>query len=102
MVRLLAWNPRWVTIMSVKALATVAVAPALIVTFVALSTEFHHSPGLTRFLPASLSADGNQVTPVPWSGSGDVMAMARANAFLVAEPDKPDYAAGERIRVLVR
>jgi len=76
--------------------------PMLPLTEAALSTEFHHSPGLTRFLPASLSADGNQVTPVPWSGSGDVMAMARANAFLVAEPDKPDYAAGERIRVLVR
>jgi molybdopterin biosynthesis enzyme len=76
--------------------------PMLPLTEAALSTEFHHSPGLTRFLPASLSADGSQVTPVPWSGSGDVMAMARANAFLVAEPDKPDYAAGERIRVLVR
>jgi len=67
-----------------------------------LSKEFHHAPGLTRFLPASLSDDGSRVTPVPWSGSGDVMALARANVFLVAEPDKPDYAAGERIRVLMR
>jgi molybdopterin molybdotransferase len=67
-----------------------------------LSEEFHHRPGLTRFLPALLSADGSRVTPVPWSGSGDVMALARANAFLVAEPDKPKYGAGERIRVLMR
>jgi molybdopterin molybdotransferase len=76
--------------------------PRLPLTEAVLSAEFHHGAGLTRFLPAALSADGSQVTPVPWSGSGDVMAMARANAFLVAEPDKPDYAAGERIRVLMR
>lgn len=76
--------------------------PRLPLTEAALSEEFHHRPGLTRFLPASLSRDGSQVTPVPWSGSGDVMALARANAFLVAEPDKPNYAAGERIRVLMR
>ncbi len=67
-----------------------------------LSEDFHHRPGLTRFLPASLNNDGSRVSPVPWSGSGDVMALARANAFLVAEPDRPNYAAGERIRVLMR
>ena len=76
--------------------------PILPLTEAVLSTEFHHRPGLTRFLPATVSADGSQVTPVPWSGSGDVMALARANAFLVAEPDMPNYAAGDRIRVLVR
>ena len=76
--------------------------PTLPLTEAALSVEFRHRPGLTRFLPASLSADGVRITPVPWSGSGDVMALARANAFLVAEPDKPHYAAGERIRVLMR
>ncbi len=76
--------------------------PMLPLTEAVLSAEFHHRPGLTRFLPAALSADGSTVTPVAWSGSGDVMALARANAFLVAEPDRPNYAAGERIRVLVR
>jgi molybdopterin molybdotransferase len=76
--------------------------PRLPLTEAVLSEEFHHRPGLTRFLPAALSRDGSQVTPVPWSGSADVMALARANAFLVAEPDKPQYAAGERIRVLMR
>ncbi len=76
--------------------------PVLPLTEAVLSAEFHHRPGLTRFLPAALSDDGSQVTLVPWSGSGDVMAVARANAFLVAEPDKPRYAAGERIRVLMR
>jgi molybdopterin molybdotransferase len=76
--------------------------PRLPLTEATLSEDFHHRPGLTRFLPASLSSDGSKVTPVPWAGSGDVMALARANAFLVAEPDKADYAAGERIRVLMR
>lgn len=76
--------------------------PMLPLTEAVLTSEFHHRPGLTRFLPALLSADGSSVTHVPWSGSGDVMALARANAFLVAEPDKPHYAAGERIRVLMR
>jgi molybdopterin molybdotransferase len=76
--------------------------PRLPLTEAVLREEFHHRPGLTRFLPASLSEDGSQITPVPWSGSGDVMALARANAFLVAEPDKPKYSAGERIRVLMR
>ena len=28
------------------------------------------------------------VTPLPWQGSGDVPALARANAFLVTEPDR--------------
>lgn len=77
-------------------------APMLPLTEAVLSSGFQHRPGLTRFLPAWLSADGSQVAPLPWSGSGDVMALARANALLVAEPDKPSYAAGERIRVLVR
>ncbi len=76
--------------------------PRLPLTEAALTREFRHAPGLTRFLPAALSPDGSVVTPVAWSGSGDVMALARANAFLVAEPDKPVYAAGERIRVLMR
>jgi molybdopterin molybdotransferase len=67
-----------------------------------LSREFHHKPGLTRFLPATLSADGSTVTPEPWSGSGDVPALARANAFLVAEMDRESWAEGEDVRVLAK
>jgi molybdopterin molybdotransferase len=65
-----------------------------------LATDFHVKPGLTRFLPARLSADGSGITPVRWSGSGDVPALARANAFLVTEPDRDSWTAGELIRVL--
>ena len=58
-----------------------------------LTREFRHRAGLTRFLPARLSADGAEVTPVAWRGSGDIPAMVRANAFLVADPGRPEYAA---------
>ncbi|HEV2446370.1 MAG TPA: molybdopterin molybdenumtransferase MoeA, partial [Candidatus Sulfopaludibacter sp.] len=59
-----------------------------------------HRTGLTRVLPARLSEDGGEVTPVEWHGSGDVPALTRANAYLVADPDRGEYAAGEWIRVL--
>jgi molybdopterin molybdotransferase len=67
-----------------------------------LSRDFHQKTGLTRFLPATLSADGSEVTPVPWQGSGDVPALARANAFLVTEPGRETWAAGDSIRVLLK
>lgn len=65
-----------------------------------LTKEFRHRAGITRFLPARLNEDGSEVTPVGWQGSGDVPAITRANAYLVADPNKPEYAAGEQIRVL--
>jgi len=67
-----------------------------------LATDFRAKGGLTRFLPARLSADGSEITPVRWTGSGDVPALARANAFLVTEPEREKWAAGELIRVLQR
>jgi molybdopterin molybdotransferase len=68
--------------------------------FARLTREFHHRVGLTRFLPARLSADGATVTPVDWRGSGDIPSLARSNAFLVADPDRAEYPRGEFIRVL--
>jgi molybdopterin molybdotransferase len=67
-----------------------------------LTREFRHKPGLTRFLPARLSGDGVTVEPEPWKGSGDVVALARANAFLVVELDREYWAAGDDIRVLLK
>jgi molybdopterin molybdotransferase len=75
--------------------------PALPLTRARLTREFRHKTGLTRFLPARLSADGAMVTPELWQGSGDVIALARANAFVVAEPDREAWAAGEDIRVML-
>ena len=67
-----------------------------------LSKELRQKPGLTRFLPAQVSADGSTVTPEPWQGSGDVNSLARANAFLVTEPERDSWAAGDMIRVLIK
>ena len=67
-----------------------------------LARELRQKTGLTRFLPAELEADGSQVTPAPWTGSSDIPALARANAFLVTEPDRETWAAGDLIRVLMK
>ncbi len=65
-----------------------------------LTCDFRHKPGLTRFLPAWLSADGSELTPIPWQGSSDVPAVARANAFLVAEADRESWKSGDWMPVL--
>jgi molybdopterin molybdotransferase len=67
-----------------------------------LTREFRHRTGLTRFLPAHLSDDGASVTPEKWQGSGDVAALARANAFLVADADRESWNAGDDIRVMLK
>ena len=74
--------------------------PALHMPYARLTRDFHQNLGLTRFLPARLSADGGDVTPVNWHGSADIPALTRANAFLVSDPDKAAYGRGEWIRVL--
>ncbi len=67
-----------------------------------LACDFRHKPGLTRFLPARLSGDGSSVAPEPWRGSGDLAAVARANAFLVADADRESWRAGEDIQVMLK
>ncbi len=69
-----------------------------------LTRDFRHKPGLTRFLPAMLAWSGPQpqLTPVAWSGSGDVPALTRANAFLVADADRAEWPAGELMPVLLK
>jgi molybdopterin molybdotransferase len=42
------------------------------------------------------------VTPVEWHGSGDVPALTRANAYLVADHFRAEYPRGEFIRVLLK
>ncbi len=76
--------------------------PSLPLLSTRLAVDFRHKPGLTRFLPARLSADGSEVTPVAWQGSGDVPALARANAFLVVDSDRESWRAGDSIRVLLK
>jgi molybdopterin molybdotransferase len=77
-------------------------APQLLFSRSRLTVAFRHKMGLTRFLPAILTEHGDAVTPVKWHGSGDVFAVSRANAFLVAESDQEYWDAGDPIRVLPR
>ena len=74
--------------------------PQLHLLYAHLTKDFKHRPGLTRFLPALL--EGTDLTPIGWAGSSDVGAMARANAYLVADPGREFYAAGDPIRVLLK
>ncbi len=63
---------------------------------------FRHKRGLTRFLPARLNADGQHLRHIPWQGSSDVPALAKANAFLVADHDRESWEIGDSIRVMLK
>ncbi len=67
-----------------------------------LGEDFAHKPVLTRFLPARLKGDYGEtrVDPVKWQGSGDLVAIARANCYLVAAADRESWKAGDLIPVL--
>ena len=69
-----------------------------------LKKDFKTKTGLTRFLPAML--DGGlydaEVEVVPWQGSGDMLAAARANCYLVTPPDREKLAKGEMVTVVMR
>ncbi len=68
-----------------------------------LKSEFTSKTGLTRFLPAQLSGTHNrpEVEIVRWQGSGDLMAVARSNCYIVVPPDREQFAAGEAITILL-
>ncbi len=59
---------------------------------------------VTRFLPAIVESDWKQVSVrvVPWQGSGDLAANARANGFVVLPKEIERFVAGEAVRVLLR
>jgi molybdopterin molybdotransferase len=69
-----------------------------------LKSEIRVKPGLRRFLPAILSGefDQTEVELVPWQGSGDIAATARANCYIVIPPDRERIAASEWVAVMPR
>ena len=69
-----------------------------------LGRDLRRKPGLAAFLPAMLSADGDQpiVTPVEWKGSGDIASLTRSNCYLVVPEDLAEIRAGEWVSVLPR
>ena len=83
---------------AVELLGGVREAP-LTTAWARLTHDFSHKPGLTRFLGSTLK-DGD-VTQVPSQGSSDVAALSKSDCFLIAEPDRELWAAGEMIRVLL-
>jgi molybdopterin molybdotransferase len=69
-----------------------------------LKRDFKTKTGLTRFLPAMLDGElyDPEVEVVPWQGSGDMLAAARANCYLVVPPDREKLAMGEMVTVVMR
>jgi molybdopterin molybdotransferase len=67
-----------------------------------LKSEIKTRTGLTRFLPAMLSGEFDQpeVELIPWQGSGDIAATARANCYMVIPPDRERIPTGEWVAVL--
>ena len=68
-----------------------------------LAEEVAVQPGLTRFLPACLEPGftGTRIRRIPWQGSGDLAAAARANAFLVVPESADRLAPGEIVSALL-
>jgi len=69
-----------------------------------LNSEIRVRAGLRRFLPAMLSGqfEESRVELIPWQGSGDVAATARANCYIVIAPDRERIPAGEFVPILPR
>ena len=69
-----------------------------------LAEDIKGGTKVTRFLPAEVTGDwqGIRVRVVPWQGSGDLAANARANAFVVLPSGVEAFRAGEVVRVLLR
>src|SRR6202030_475530 len=55
-----------------------------------LGAALNEKPGMTHFLPARVEWRGTkpEVKALPWQGSGDIAALARANCFLVVAADR--------------
>ncbi len=69
-----------------------------------LKSEIKTKLGLKRFLPAILSGEfeDTQVELIPWQGSGDIAATARANCYIVIPSDRERISAGEFVPILMR
>ena len=86
--------------------------PPLVFPRARLEQPVRQKPGLTSFLPAILSQAAAPeearsdflpaVRVVPWQGSGDIAALARANCYLVVPEDRGELAEGELVGVFPR
>jgi molybdopterin molybdotransferase len=69
-----------------------------------LGEALKEKPGLTHFLPARVEWQGPtpEVKALPWQGSGDIAALARANCYLVVPADREEIPKGEPVSILLR
>jgi molybdopterin molybdotransferase len=69
-----------------------------------LAKSLHEKPGLRHFLPARVEGRGAdmEVHVLKWQGSGDIVALAQANGYVIVPPDQAAIEAGERVEVLMR
>jgi molybdopterin molybdotransferase len=69
-----------------------------------LASPVHEKGPIVHFLPARIEWEGREAraTQLPWQGSGDIVALALANGFLVVGPERPDIEPGEWVDVLPR
>jgi molybdopterin molybdotransferase len=69
-----------------------------------LTQTVKEKTGLAHFLPALATwfSGSPEVTVLPWQGSGDIAALAKANCFLVVGDDVGEISAGDRAPILLR
>ena len=69
-----------------------------------LAAPIKQTAPLTHFLPAQISWEASEpvVREVVWQGSGDIVALAQANCFILVPAKKLEWEAGESIGVLIR
>jgi molybdopterin molybdotransferase len=66
-----------------------------------LQEPLQRKEGLTRFLPATCDSTTAEIRLIPWQGSGDMAATARANCYLVMPSDRNQLNSGETVKVLL-
>jgi molybdopterin molybdotransferase len=69
-----------------------------------LGAPLRQKAALTHFLPAQVTwREGEPVVQeLPWQGSGDIVALAQANCFLVVPETRLEWSAGDWVDVLPR
>jgi molybdopterin molybdotransferase len=81
-----------------------AVARPLPIFRAKLATRAREKGPITHFLPARIEWQGAEarVSQLPWQGSGDIVALALANGFLVIGPERSEIEPGDWVDVLPR
>lgn len=67
-----------------------------------ISSQFKHRADRKNFYPATQKNDNGTVvvTPVHSHGSADISSLSKANCFMMADIDKPEYSPGDKIQYL--